>query len=254
VSTEAATIVAIFIITTALIVLMSRVSKGRLQAKEEELEKAARLRGWTFGQKHDRGYRIYTFSGTTDGIAWEAESAKLVAGGNRRERRRHVARWHGKWSPGITAPIVAMGVPKGKEVMTNKIAQGEGFFAKMAQKAAGAMFDFAIDIYFGKEIGDQIDATTLKHVEQPSVPGYIFMAGNPDEARRILNEGLQRSLLDATSQQGNVLSEDDRPYLLLRPQGISLARMEQIRQIDELDQFIKAGVGLTRAFRFGRPA
>jgi hypothetical protein len=35
---------------------------------------------------------------------------------------------------------------------------------------------------------------------------------------------------------------------------ISLARMEQIRQIDELEQFIKAGVGLTRAFRFGRPA
>lgn len=35
---------------------------------------------------------------------------------------------------------------------------------------------------------------------------------------------------------------------------ISLAGREQIRQIDELDQFIKTGVGLTRAFRFGRPA
>jgi hypothetical protein len=254
VSTEAAVLVAIFIITTSLIFLMSRFSKGRLQAKEEELQKAAALRGWTFGKKNERGYRIYTFSGTTEGIAWEAESAKLVAGGNRRERRRHVARWHGRWSPGITAPIVAMGVPKGKEVMTTKIAQGDGFFAQMAKKAAGYAFDVAIDIYFGKEIGNQIDATTLQHVAEPAVPGYVFMAGNADEARRILAEGLQRSLLEATNDKSSVLAEDDRPYLLLRPQGISLARMEQIRKIDELEQFIKAGVGLTRAFRFGRPA
>jgi hypothetical protein len=253
VSTEAAILVAIFIITTAFILVLSRFSKGQLQAKEDELRKAATLRGWTFGKKNDRGYRIYTFSGVTDGIAWEAESAKLVAGGNRRERRRHVARWHGKWSPGVSNPIVAMGVPKGKEVMTTKIAQGNGFFAQMAQKAAGYAFDMAIDIYFGKEIGTAIDATTLKHVEQPSVPGYIFMAGDADEARRVLGEGLQRALTDATNDKGNVLSDDDRPYLLLRPQGISLARMEQFRQIEELEQFIKAGVGLARSFRFGRP-
>jgi hypothetical protein len=50
-----------------------------------------------------------------------------------------------------------------------------------------------------------------------------------------------------------IAADEDRPYLLLRSQGIPLARMEQIRQIDELEQFIKAGVGLTRAFRFGRP-
>jgi hypothetical protein len=254
VSTEAAILVAIFIIFTAFTLLLSRLSKGRLQAKEEELQKAAALRGWTFGKKHERGYRIYTFSGTTDGVAWEAESAKLVAGGNRRERRRHVARWHGRWAPGVTAPIVAMGVRKGKEVMTTKIAQGDGFFAQMAKKAAGYAFDMAIDVYFGKQIGEQIDATALTRIEHPAVPGYIVMAGNADEAKRILAEGLQRSLLDATNDKSNVLSEDDRPHLLLRPQSISLARMEQIRQTDELEQFIKAGVGLTRAFRFGRPA
>jgi len=28
--------------------------------------------------------------------------------------------------------------------------------------------------------------------------------------------------------------------------------MEQIKTINELEQFIKAGVGLTRAFKFGR--
>ena len=252
-TSDAATFIALFIIVTAIFIVLSRLSKGRIQAKEDELQKSVALRGWRFGKKNERGYRIYTFSGTTDGVAWEAESAKLVAGGNKRQRRRHIARWHGRWSPGVSAPLVAMGVPKGKEVMTYKIAQGDGLFARMAQKAAGYALDMGIDIYFGKEIGDEIDAQTLKHVESPSVPGYIFMAGNPDEARRVLAEGLQRSLLDATSDKTNVLSEEDRPYLLLRPHGISLARMQQIRDVAELEQFIKAGVGLTRAFRFGRP-
>jgi hypothetical protein len=250
-SSEAATFAALFIIGTAIFIVLSRLSKARLQEKEEALRKSAQLRGWTFNAKLDRGYRIYSFSGTTDGVAWEAESAKLVAGGKKRQRRRHIARWHGKWSPGVTAPIVGMGVPKGKET-THNIAQGDSLFARMAQKAAGYALDMGIDVYFGKEIGGEIDAHTLKHVEAPSVPGYIFMAGNPDEAKRILAEGLQRSLLDATSDRNNVLSEEERPYLLLRPHGISLARMEQIRDVAELEQFVKAGVGLTRAFRFGR--
>ena len=253
-SSEAATLVAVFIIATSIIIVLSRLSKGRLQAKEDELRKTAMLRGWTFNSTLDGGYRIHRFSGTTDGVPWEAESAKLVAGGNRRERRRHIARWHGKWSPGVNAPIVGMGVPKGKEVMGTTIAAGDGFFARVAQKTAGMMFDKAIDIYFGKEIGEQIDARELRRVETVSVPGYILMAQDTSEAARILNEGLQQALLNATNDKSNVLSEEDRPYVLVRSQGVSLARMEQIRQIDELEQFIKAGVGLTRAFRFGRPA
>lgn len=224
-----------------------------MQAKEEELKQAAVLRGWTFGKRNDRGYRIYTFSGTTDGIAWEAESAKLIAGGNRRERRRHVARWHGKWSPGVSGPMLFMGVPKGKEAMGATVAAGDGFFARMAQQAAGAMFDMAVDIYFGKAIGDEVDARELRRVEGPALPGYIVMAKDVEEGARILNEGLHRALVAATNDTGNVLSDHDRPYLLLRPGGISLARMEQIRQIDELEQFVTAGVGLARAFRFGRP-
>jgi hypothetical protein len=252
-SPDAAIIVAIFIITTALIFVGSRISKSRMQAKEDELQRAASTRGWTFTKTHDRGYRIYGFTGTTDGVAWEAESATLMSGGNKRRRRRHIARWHGKWSPGVTAPLVAMGVPKGKEVMQFQLAQGDGFLARMAQKAAGFAFDKALDVYFGHEIGTEVDAAALKPVNEPSVPGFIFMAGNADEAKRILAEGLHRALLDASGDAGNVLSENDRPWVMLRPRGISLARMEQFRDVSELDQFIRAGVALTRAFRFGRP-
>ena len=250
---EAAIIVSLFIIVTALIFVASRFTKGRIQAKEDELQRSASARGWTFSKTQDRGYRIYKFAGTTDGVAWEAESAKLMAGGNKHGRRRHIGRWHGKWSPGVTAPFVAMGVPKGKEVMQLQVAQGDGFFARMAQKAAGFAFDKALDVYFGHEAGDQVDASAMKHVAEPSVPGFIFMAGNVDETKRILTDGLQRALLDGTADSSNVLSETDRPWIMLRPHAISLARMEEFRDANELDQFIRAGVALTRAFRFGRP-
>jgi hypothetical protein len=252
-SPDAAIILAFFIIFTAVIVIASRQSKARAQAQEEDLKSGAAARGWTFNSAQERGYRIYKFSGTTDGVAWEAESAKLMAGGNKRQRRRHVSRWHGKWSPGLTAPMIAMGVPKGKEVMQFQVAQGDGFFARMAQKAVGFAFDKALDVYFGPEIGAEVDATTMKHVNEPSVPGFIFVAANVDEAKRILAEGLQRALQDATNSNTNVLADEDRPYLLLRPNGISLARMEEFSDIQALEQFVRAGVGLTRAFRFGRP-
>lgn len=252
-SFEASLVVAFFIIFTAVIVVATRANRGKLQAQEEELKQGASARGWTFSSSHERGYRIYKFSGTTDGVAWEAESAKHVAGGNKRERRRHVARWHGKWAPGLSAPMVAMGVPKGKEVMSFQVAQGDGFFARMAQKAVGFAFDKALDVYFGAEIGAEVDATTMKHVNEPSVPGFIFVAANVDEAKRLLAEGLQRALQEATNSNTNVLADDDRPTVLLRPNGISLARMEQFRDVQEVEQFVRAGVGLTRAFRFGRP-
>jgi hypothetical protein len=252
-SSDAATFLALFIIVTSVIIVLSRLSKGRLQEKEEELRKSVLLRGWTFDSKLDGGYRIYRFSGTTDGVAWVAESAKLVAGGNKRQRQRHIARWHGKWSPGVSAPIVGMGVPKGKEVLGTTIAGGDGFFARMAQKAAGLMFDKAIDVYFGKEIGDQIDAEQLRRIENVAIPGFILMAKDLNEGSRIVTEGLQRALVDATNDKSNVLSDDDRPWVLVRQQGISLARMERFRDVSELEQFIKAGVGLTRSFRFGRP-
>lgn len=250
---EAALFVGFFIIAAAIVVVVTRLNRGKVQAQEDELKRAASARGWTFSSTTERGYRVYKFSGITDGVPWEAESAKHVAGGNRRERRQHVSRWHGKWSPGLSAPMVAMGVPKGKEVMSFQVAQGDGFFARMAQKAVGFALDKAIDVYFGPEIGAEVDAGTLKHVNEPSVPGFIFVAANVDEAKRLLAEGLQRALQDATNSNTNVLADEDRPYVLLRPHGISLARMEEFRDIQEVELFVRSGVGLTRAFRFGRP-
>ena len=46
----------------------------------------------------------------------------------------------------------------------------------------------------------------------------------------------------------------DNTWVLLRPQGISLARMEQIREVGEIDALIRAGLALKHAFTFGRPS
>ncbi len=250
---EAALIVAFLVVFTALFIVIAMFGNRQLRAREEELTQAASTRGWTFEKLREGGYRVYRFRGTTEGIPWQAESAVLTAGSsNKGQRRRHIARWHGEWSPGINAPIVAMGVPKGKEQIGKAIATGDGLFARLAQQAAGFAFDKALDVYFGKEVGDEIDARTLTHIGSAAVPGFIVMAGNVDEANRVLQEGLQKALLDASNDRANVLSEEDRPYVLVRSRGISLARAEQLRNIADVERFVHAGVGLTRAFRFGR--
>ncbi|HEX6213807.1 MAG TPA: hypothetical protein VFZ38_03260 [Vicinamibacterales bacterium] len=54
-SSEAATLVAFFIIVTSIIIVVMRLSKGPMQAKEDELRKSALLRGWTFDAEIDGG-------------------------------------------------------------------------------------------------------------------------------------------------------------------------------------------------------
>ena len=252
VSFDLAIILSIFIFVVTAMVL-GVVFSGRKQAAyEEELRRGAAARGWKLETTTERGYRINRWTGNTDGIAWTAESMMRSAGGNRRERRRHVARWHGQWHPGINAPIVAMGLPKGKEQIGTTIAEGDGFFAKMAQKAAGFAFDKAIDVYFGVEAGQQVDAGAMRRVPA-ATPGFIVMAADTVEGARVMSQGLEKALTDAAGDRSSVLSEEDRPWVLLRPSGISLARMERYRDIQELEGFIRAGVALTRAFKFGRP-
>ena len=253
-SYQASLYVATFLIASAIMFVLIRLAKRNIQAREDELKHAAATRGWSFTAGTDRGYRVYTFKGTTNGVPWEAESAKLVSGSSKHGQRRHIARWHGQWSPGVSTPIVALGVPKGQEQMGQGVAQGDGLVAMLAQKAVGFAFDKALDMYFGKAIGDEIDAAALRRVESAQVPGFIVMAGNVDEASRILAEGLQRALIEATTTTGHVLSDTNRPYVLVRTKGISLARIDELRGVDDLERFVQAGVGLTRAFRFGQRA
>lgn len=254
-SADLATVLAIFVLIVTAFGLLAFLQARHRAAQEEELRAAAASRGWRFEAATERGHRVHRWTGTTDGVAWRAESLRRLTGGqNKHRRRRHIGRWHGAWSPGIAAPIVFIGVPKGKELTGHQAPQGDGMFVRLAQQAAGFMFDQALDVYFGDDIGREVDARELHRVEDARVPGFIVSAADAGEARRVLAQGLERALTAATSDRASVLADDDRPYVLLRPNGISLARMEQFRDTPELERVVHAGVALTRAFTFGRPA
>jgi hypothetical protein len=251
-SFSAAIVIASFILVLTAIAMSIFMASRRREAKEDELKSGASTRGWQFESISERGYRVHRWTGTTEGVAWRAESLRHTSGGhNRRNRRPDIARWHGDWIAGLNAPMVCMGVPKGKEIPSFSVAQGESFFAKLAQKAAGFAFDKAIDIYFGEALGQEVDAGDLRRVET-KLPGFIIMAANHDEGARILAQGLERALTDASNDQTSVFGKDDRPWILLRSKGISLARMEPFRDASEVESFVHAGLGLTRAFIFGR--
>lgn len=187
-SVDAAIIIAIFVLIASFLAIVVIFGTRYQKAKEDEFRRAASARGWKFETKHERGYRVHRWVGATDGIPWVAESLKHSGGGSRRQRHREIARWHGAWSPGVNGAIVGMGVPKGKEVLGESVADGDGFFARLAQKAAGFAFDKAIDVYFGKGPGKEVDAATMQRVDS-RIPGFIVMADNKEEGARILSTG-----------------------------------------------------------------
>jgi hypothetical protein len=249
-SSSAAIVTAIFILVTTAIAMSVFIGARKRQAQEEEMQRAASVRGWRFESVSEGGYRIHRWSGSTEGLSWVAESLKYA--NDRRQRRPDISRWHGDFSPGINGAIVVMGIPAGKEPMpTATSGDADGFFAKLAQKALGFAFDKAIDLYFGKEIGKDVDAAALHRVDAKT-PGFVVLAADKSEGTRIVQQGLERALVDASADHSSPFSAADRPSLLLRPHAISLARLGQFRDLNELDRFVHAGVSLRRAFTFGR--
>ena len=250
-SFSAALAIATLILGGTAIAMTVFIASRKRAAKEEDMKRAASTRGWQFESTTDRGYRVHRWSGTTEGLAWRAESLHY-ASGNKRQRRPNIARWHGDFNPGITAPIVCIGVPEGKEIHTAHMPGGDGFLAKLAQKALGFAFDKAVDLYFGDLLGKEVDAGAMHRVDS-TVPGFVVMAANKDEGARVLAQGLEASLTASTQDPNSAVSSEVRPWILLRPKGISLARTEEFRDVNEIDRFTRAGVALTRSSKFARP-
>jgi hypothetical protein len=247
-----AVILAFGILITSLMVMVAIASRRKQAAKEDEMRRAASARGWKFEGTRKRGYQIHRWTGTTEGVPWVAESLVVTPSGNHRQKRPHVARWTAEWNPGFRGAILAMGLPKDKEQLGPAVAAGDGFFAKLAQKAAGFAFDKAIDAYFGEGPGKEVDAGAMHRIET-KIPGFIIMAADKNEGSRLLSQGLETALIDATKDRTSALSNENRPWILLRPKAVSLARMDRFHSIDDVDGFVRAGVALTRTSKFGRP-
>ena len=86
-----------------------------------------------------------------------------------------------------------------------------------------------------------------------STPGFVIVAADKDEATRTMRNGFERALADAGGDKTSVLSNETRPWILLRPTAISIARMERFRDVTDVERFIQAGVALARSSRFARP-
>lgn len=247
-----AIVIATVILATTAIAMAVFLARRKREAREDELKQAASARGWTFDSRSERGYRIHRWTGATDGVSWRAESLHYTSN-NKHQRRPDLARWHGDFSAGINGPIVIIGVPAGKDLPAAATGERDGFLAKLAQKAIGFAFDKAIDLYFGNDLGKQVDAAALHRVPAASLPRFVVMAADKEEGARIMSQGLERALAAAADDKGSAFAGENRASILLRPHGISLARLGQFRDVNELDRFIHAGVGLTRSFRFARP-
>jgi len=124
--------------------------------------------------------------------------------------------------------------------------------AKLAHKAVSFAFDKALDLYFGSDLGKEVDAGALHRVPAASLPHFVVMAADKDEGARVLSQGLERALAASGADAASAFGDDNRASIFLRPHGISLARTTQLRDVHELERLVQAGVGLTRAFTFGR--
>lgn len=247
-----AIVIAAFIIMNTVIAMTIFIKKRRREAQEDEMKHAASSRGWQFESTSEQGYRVHRWKGTNDGIAWIAEDWHY-ASNNRKQNRPDVARMHVSFSPGINQPIVLMGLPPGATNLAERseAAAGDGIVARLAQKALDFAFDKAIDLYFGKAIGKEVDAAALHRVNIDA-SGFVVMAADKDEGLRVMQQGLQRALADATKDPTSILADANRPSILLRSAGISLANIGRLKDAAEIERMARTGTALTRAFTFGR--
>lgn len=251
---DASVVIAAMILSLTALAIIVMLTRRRLAAKEEELRQQASMRGWTLQRAREGAFRVLRWTGTTDGIAWIVESVEGQHSRSHGHKRRRLTRW--RTAPGWTAPksaalaapIVIMGVPDGKQTLTFPAApQGDGWAVKLAQKAFSFAFDKSLVVYFGKEAGGGLDGRAMQRVNSDSIPGYVVMAADRDATTWLLAQGLSTALTSAMANASSILSEKDRPWILLSNKSIALARMEAPSSTEQVERFVRAGVVLTRA-------
>ena len=258
---DAAIIIAAMILFITFTVTIVMVTRRRMAAQDEERRHQASMRGWTFQHAREGKFRVRRWTGTTDGVAWIAESLESNQGGTHGRaaaRRRRVTRWRTApdWTPpksaSLSTPIVIMGVPEGKEQLAVVSPQGDVWAVKLLQQAVSLAIDKGIDYYFGDDAGREIDASALHRVKEGTIPGYIVLAAEPDAATRVLSQGLAAAITNTSTS--SILSEKDRPSILLWTKGVVVARMEHASSAEHVERFVRGGVTLVRQLNAGRPS
>ena len=194
---------------------------------------------------------MHRWTGSTDGVGWVAESVSNVSGGNTRDRqhnrRRHVARWHGDFESRHQRRNRCDGCAQGQggtRAHDRRRQTDSSRSSRRRPRASRSTGRLTSTLVRGRASG-WMRAPCIASTRRRPVSSSWPTARR--KARESLQQGLERALVDAAADKNSVLSDEDRPWILLQPGAVRLARMERFRDINELEAFVRAGVSVDPA-------
>ena len=236
----------------ALIFLVARVVRRASQRKvaelAERLKPEASMRGWQVTTEYRSDHvRVIRWSGRDFDIQWIGEDLYRKRGQRPNRQVMELTRWQTVERRGPAGTIFLMGLPEGTEVP--KAQEVSGLIESLALKAALFALDKGIDLYFGADIGKDVDARELKRVEEvePLLNGYAVFAQHQHEAAQVLRNGVAAAVAQTIDAGPESMKGYRRPWILIWKRGVVIGRMGSTRTAAELEPFVKAGVAITRA-------
>lgn len=245
-TSDLAIVISFAVLALTAAVAFTRLERTRQQRREEALGSEARARGWQFEASDEGIFRLMRWRGVTEGITWTAEYRRRRRKKNQRHASPHRFVWWADTLRGPSSPVLFMHPPQGAEALSLKVAHGDGVVARLAQRAAGFAFDTAVSIYFGAETGAQVDAAAMKPVESGAPAGFIVVAADPSEGARLLRSGWSEAVSAQARDPRSPLSDQKRPWVLLLPRRVSLARMGVVQTSADVERFAHAGAALVK--------
>jgi hypothetical protein len=228
--------------------LLWRANKRKVEELADRLKPEASTRGWQVSTElRSNNVRVIRWSGREFDIQWIGEDLYRKRGQRPHNQVMEVTRWHTVDRRGPAGTIFLMGVPEGTQLP--KVQEVNGVFESLALKAAFFALDKGLDLYFGDEVGKEIDASTLERVEEvePLLKGYAVFAERTHEAADVIRNGVHKAIAETIDAGLESMQGYRRPWILIWKRGVVIARMGATRTAAELEPVVRAGIAITRA-------
>jgi len=180
---------------------------------------------------HDRQNGVaqgtHRFSGTTHGVAWQAEVTLLQSevddgAANRRNSNQYHTRWTAPMVKTGGGAVLVMGLPDGVKSPTAAGASpGHGLLASLASKAEWLAFQTYMRLHFGHTRVNGLPLAAEHHVPLAPLggdPGFVAFANPPELIKRVSTQAL--STLAEKRQQRAAMLWDNTGLSLSWPVAI----------------------------------
>ncbi len=234
-----------FALSVGVVVVLVRRRGQHHQHREDSMRAAALAQGWSFDSQDSGPMAVTRWQGTTEGTRWTLEYRRSRSTRRTRHAHTHRAVWWADTFRGPTSPVLFIGVEAGQENPFMKLEGSVGMLATMAQKAAGFALDKALDAHFGEEAGRQVDARLLKPLEAAGLQGFLVMAVDVPQAVWMLGDGWQKPLQTLAQTSGG--NAADRPWVLVLPRRVYMARAAPVRTEQDAQAMVNEGLALMAA-------